>query len=100
MTNLQDKIAALKAGDYESILRGTPDEWQMYVPDAREGAAKVIVLEEQVRVLREALEECWRRINVGVEYEEAGLQPDSYSYTYGGVKDKVNTALAATDMGE
>ena len=88
MTNLQDKIAALEAEDYDVVFEGTP---YMMIGHASmhcvENAAKVIVLEEQVRVLREA------GLMAKMFIENCGYE-DSTTYA------KLLDALVATDMGE
>lgn len=115
MSNLQDKMAALKAGDYDAVFEGTP---YMMLGHASaycvENAARVIVLEEQVRVLREALEEvpasfigaflesrAWtsaKDINIQSRKDavERWLEGDWLKR----FMPKVSAALAATDMGE
>ena len=120
MTSLQDKIAALKAGDYDVVLEGTPYEnnevkcyedvvgrsfyvqevssgEQLIHADAKTNAAKVIVLEEQVRVLREALVraredmEGWQGYASGYFLEKHAALADLLA---------IDEAIAATDMGE
>lgn len=88
MTNLQDKIAALKAGDYDVVFKGTPYMMRGHASIyCVHNAAKVIVLEEQVRVLRSDLQ--WF-----VDRVEALEVRSKKSY------ERFKATLAATDMGE
>lgn len=108
MTNLQDKIAALKAGDYDVVLEDANRLERNAISKASDSiedghnklwkaailnAAKVIVLEEQVRVLRESLVTARKHL----------MEPEfgtSYSAMCGGAVGTMDAALAATDMGE
>lgn len=86
MLSLKDKKAALEAGDYDVVLEGTKyagaktlhDGWSAYscspnqqmkyaMSDGIMNAAKVIVLEEQVWVLREALHDMSEYVNSAKE---------------------------------
>lgn len=113
MNNLQDKIAALKAGDYDVVLEGTKYDPMTYIHsdaydeceygvekalkeqeyDAGLNAAKVIVLEEQVRMLREAGKEAETALNY---YIDGGIRKEAGKRAH----IILGEVLAATDMEE